>query len=232
MYNRALREKKAETIVRVLKDHFNDTSSLNVLDVSASTGFIDYYLADHVRRITGIDIDTKAIRHARESHNKSNLFFDVGDALNLTFADDSFDAVICTHLYEHVPDAKKLMNEIYRVLVKGGVCYFAAGNRLQFMEPHYRLPLLSCLPKPLAHLYFRVSGKGRYYYENHLTVWSLKRLAKKYKRIDYTEKIVNYPEVFAASYLLEPGGWKQSVAKLVLKYAYFIFPTYIWLLEK
>lgn len=38
----------------------------------------------------------------------------------IEFPDESFDAVICSHVLEHVPDDAKAMREIYRVLKKSG----------------------------------------------------------------------------------------------------------------
>ena len=91
--------------------------------------------------------------------------------MNLPFGDESFDIVICSHVYEHVPDPERMFDQIHRVLKPGGVCYFSAGNRLMWNEPHYDLPLLSVLPRPLAHLYIRLAGKADRYHEKHLTYW-------------------------------------------------------------
>jgi len=44
----------------------------------------------------------------------------VGDALRLPFADAAFDRVICAEVLEHVPDDRKAMAEIARVLKPGG----------------------------------------------------------------------------------------------------------------
>ncbi len=52
-----------------------------------------------------------------------------------------FDVVTCTHIYEHVPDAQRMMDEIYRVLGTGRrLCYFAAENRIRLWDGHYDLP--------------------------------------------------------------------------------------------
>jgi SAM-dependent methyltransferase len=42
------------------------------------------------------------------------------DLTAMTFADDSFDAVICSHVLEHIPDDEKAMAEIRRVLKPDG----------------------------------------------------------------------------------------------------------------
>lgn len=42
------------------------------------------------------------------------------DVTAMTYPDASFDVVICSHVLEHIPDDKKAMQEIYRVLKPGG----------------------------------------------------------------------------------------------------------------
>jgi ubiquinone/menaquinone biosynthesis C-methylase UbiE len=49
----------------------------------------------------------------------------VGDALRLPFPDDSFDAVICSEVLEHIPDYRSAVREIHRVLKPRG--YFCAS---------------------------------------------------------------------------------------------------------
>ena len=61
----------------------------------------------------------------------------------------SIDVITCSQIYEHVPSDKNLMKVIIGLLKPGGVCYFAAGNRFKIIEPHYKLPFLSYLPKKL-----------------------------------------------------------------------------------
>ena len=140
---------------------------MTCLDIGCSSGVIASSLEDHFSRVIGIDIDQEAIQYARVHHASSRVQFLIGDAMAIPFREKAIDLVICNHIYEHVPDAKQLMEEIYRVLKKGGVCYFAAGNRRMILEGHYHLPFLSWLPKPMAHLYLKWSGKGNFYYEEH-----------------------------------------------------------------
>jgi SAM-dependent methyltransferase len=42
------------------------------------------------------------------------------DITALPFPDDSFDAILCSHVLEHVLDDRKAMRELYRVLRPGG----------------------------------------------------------------------------------------------------------------
>lgn len=42
------------------------------------------------------------------------------DILDLPFADNSFDVIICNHVLEHIVDDRKAMSELYRVMKPGG----------------------------------------------------------------------------------------------------------------
>ena len=42
------------------------------------------------------------------------------DICNLPFSNNEFDFIICNHVLEHIPDDKKAMQELYRVLKPGG----------------------------------------------------------------------------------------------------------------
>lgn len=42
------------------------------------------------------------------------------DITRLDFPDDHFDAIVCNHVLEHVPDDRRAMAEIFRVLKPGG----------------------------------------------------------------------------------------------------------------
>ncbi|MFS4455785.1 class I SAM-dependent methyltransferase [Maribacter sp. 2304DJ31-5] len=42
------------------------------------------------------------------------------DICNLPFMDNSFDVILCNHVLEHIPDDVKAIQELYRILKKGG----------------------------------------------------------------------------------------------------------------
>lgn len=43
------------------------------------------------------------------------------DICNLPFQDNEFDVILCNHVLEHIPNDIKAMQELYRVLKKGGM---------------------------------------------------------------------------------------------------------------
>ena len=233
MFDLEGRERKAQTMVAVLSDFLgSNLQSFSVLDVGSSTGIIANYLSKYFGKVLGIDIDKNAIAYAMNNFKKDNLQFAISDSMNMNYPDNSFDVVICAHVYEHVPDADRLMAEIHRVLKPDGVCYFSAGNRLRVKEPHYNLPFLSVMPRSFAHRYMRITGKGKFYYEKHLSYWGLKKLIRNFERIDYTKRIIENPELFYAEYMIKHGTMKSALARLIVNYAYWMCPSYIWLLRK
>ena len=67
------------------------------------------------------------------------------DITNITFDDETFDLIMCTHVLEHIPDDRKAMSELYRVLKKGGIALLNVPifNRPHtFENPEYNTPEL------------------------------------------------------------------------------------------
>ena len=70
----------------------------------------------------------------------------VGDILNLSFKDESFDTVISTQVLEHVEKPWIMVKEIQRILRKDGICILTAP----FLVPYHADPCD----------YFRYTKKG------------------------------------------------------------------------
>ncbi len=232
IFDEESRRRKADKTLAILADFIGDLRPLSLLDIGCGAGRSTQWYADRVRLAIGVDIDVDAVRDAHAHSGRDNAFYLVMDSQRCGFADASFDVIVCNHVYEHVPDAGALMTEIRRLLKPGGVCYFGAGNRLSLMEPHYRLPLLSVVPKWLAHYYVRLCGRSEHYYENHLTYWGLTDLVSDFELNDYTMKVVQDPVRYHAADMVRPGSSKQKVVLALLRHAYWLCPTYLWLLRK
>lgn len=233
LFNAKDREQKAKKIIAVLSEYYNnDLSTLKLLDIGSSTGIITSFLSWHFFNTTGADIDIKAVEFAKEHFENEKLHFEIADSMQLPFPDNSYDVINCAQVYEHVPDSKILISEIFRILKPGGICFFSAANRFVLMEGHYNLPLLSVVPKKLAHLYLKILKRGDHYYETHLSYWALKKLTAKFERIDFTKKVINDPKKYNATEMITPGSFKQTLALFILKTSYWLFPNYIWLLKK
>jgi ubiquinone/menaquinone biosynthesis C-methylase UbiE len=232
LYDGEARRIKSKKILRVIQDFSKkNLMTARCLEVGCSTGFNTFFLSDSMLECVGIDIDKPALKFA-ESRSGTNTHFIEGDAMNLPFGEGIFDIIICNHVYEHLPDPEMLMNEIFRVLKKGGFCYFAAGNKYSIIEGHYKLPFLSWLPKPLADKYLIFTGKGAEYYENHLSYYQLLNLIKRFAVSNYTLKIIKEPERFAAEDMIAKNSVIRRIPFVVLKSALPLIPTFIFVLKK
>jgi ubiquinone/menaquinone biosynthesis C-methylase UbiE len=232
VYSLETRERKARTILAVLRDFLRKDPSGRLLDIGSSTGAIAHHLADSFEQVVGVDVDRSALQFAQQTFKKPNLAFGLVDGTHLPFRDGDFDVVTCAHIYEHVTDPEALLAEIRRVLKPGGLCYFAAGNRLWPLEFHYRLLFLAWLPRAMSNIYLRLSGLEEVYDIKLVTLWSLRSLAKGFSVIDYTPKMVQDPESFDIEYMLAAGSLRQKFVVMLVKYAYWLFPTYIWILRR
>lgn len=94
-----------------------------VLEIGVGTGLALGAYPHHCQ-VTGIDLAPDMLDRARERVRKNgwdHITLMQGDALNLQFADDSFDYVMAFHVVSVVPDAQRLMGEAQRVCRPGGL---------------------------------------------------------------------------------------------------------------
>jgi ubiquinone/menaquinone biosynthesis C-methylase UbiE len=101
--------------------------SRQILDIGCGTGVLTRMIADRLNpdkggRAIGIDAAAKMIQVARKKREMENCLFEVMAAESLTFEDNSFDAVVSSLFFHHVPlDLKqKALREAFRVLRPGG----------------------------------------------------------------------------------------------------------------
>jgi phosphatidylethanolamine/phosphatidyl-N-methylethanolamine N-methyltransferase len=94
-----------------------------IIEAGVGTGNnLSYY---NGQTITGIDISSQMIGAARKKSTDlpNNIYLQVADIQNLPFADDTFDAAVATFVFCSVPDPKKGLSEMRRVVKPGGRIY-------------------------------------------------------------------------------------------------------------
>jgi ubiquinone/menaquinone biosynthesis C-methylase UbiE len=86
--------------------------------------------------------------------------YPVGDARELPFDDESFDAVTLWNVVEHVPGYERALAEAARVLRPGGSVFIIAPNYAAFRrEAHYLVPWAPFMPKRAGAVYLRRLGR-------------------------------------------------------------------------
>lgn len=110
--------------------HF-DWDGKAVLDLGCAGGFMAEALARRGAHVTGIDPAADAIAVARTHARAEGLRigYDVGVGEALPYEDDSFDAIVCVDVLEHVTDLNRVLTEVARTLRPGGVFLFDTINR-------------------------------------------------------------------------------------------------------
>lgn len=111
---------------------------IDVLDLGCSVGYGAAILARGSRRVTGVDLDPNAVAQAAADHGSAAGFL-VADAAALPFADQSFDAVACFEIVEHVDPPAALLSEVARVLRPGGIlCLSTPNERMERLHARSR----------------------------------------------------------------------------------------------
>jgi ubiquinone/menaquinone biosynthesis C-methylase UbiE len=114
-----------------------DLSGKKVLECSSGHGGGASYITRtlHPASYTGLDFNADGVAFCQKRHKLPGLEFVQGDAQNLPFPDESFDAVInveASHIY---PDFERFVSEVARVLRPGGHFLHADfRNRDSFSE--------------------------------------------------------------------------------------------------
>ena len=106
------------------------------------------------------------------------------DITALPFENDSFDVIFCNHVLEHIPDDTKAMQELYRVLKKGGMGIFQIPQDLSRDKTFEDDSITD--PKERSKIfgqYDHVRVYGRDYFDK------LRSVGFKVKEVDYTQTI-------------------------------------------
>ena len=106
---------------------------MDVLEIATGTGLISINIASHVRHIEATDFSPKMIETAKKKKAPGNIRFSVEDATELSFEDNTFDAVIISNALHIMPEPVKVLTNIKRVLKPNGL--MIAPN---FMHGHIR----------------------------------------------------------------------------------------------
>ena len=137
-----------DILAELEKEPFND-----LLDCGCGTAPMLTLLHEKYpdKHYTGIDLTPKMIEVAKAKKMK-NVELVVGDCENLPFAENSFDAVICSESFHHYPNPQSFFNSVYRVLRPNGRLIL----RDMTMKSNAMRWFCNRIELPLAHL----AGKG------------------------------------------------------------------------
>ena len=127
---------------------------LKILDVGCGAGFFSILLAKEGHEVFGIDLTPEMVENAIQLAEEENAdcCFQVMDAENPMFADETFDVVISRNLTWTLPNAEHAYGEWMRVLKTGGVL-------LNFDANYGKEDVADTKGLPEAHAHFKVGNE-------------------------------------------------------------------------
>lgn len=106
---------------------FLDVKGKKILDVGCGKGKFSRILVKKGAILTGIDPSPKLLEYTNNIHGGK---FQIGSATDLGFQDEEFDCVFAVEVMEHIPEYKRAIKEMTRVLKKGGKICIIDKNRI------------------------------------------------------------------------------------------------------
>ena len=104
-----------------------DIKGKDILEVGCGRGgglsYINRYLSP--KTVTGLDLNSKAIKFCQKNYASENNTFRQGNAQQLDFESNSFDVVINVESSHRYNQMNKFLDEVYRVLRPGGYLLLA-----------------------------------------------------------------------------------------------------------
>ena len=113
-----------------------DLTGKRVLEVSCGAGGGASYITRTLGPAcyTGLDLNPASVDLCRKRHRLPGLDFVQGDAQDLPFADETFDAVINVEASHQYPDFARFLAEVARVLRPGGHFLYTDNCRRRWVD--------------------------------------------------------------------------------------------------
>jgi SAM-dependent methyltransferase len=123
-----------------------------VLEIAAGTGVVTRHLAAQLPAnvsIVATDLNQAMLDHAASVGTSRAVTWRQADAMNLPFADNTFDVVVCQFGAMFFPDKATAFAETRRVLRPGGTFLFNVWDRIEDNE------FADCVTQAMARLFPR-----------------------------------------------------------------------------
>ena len=125
-FERTKRDRSSDTDVLSFLSLLGDVSGKDILDLGCGDGFLSRMLHERGAVVTGVDISTNLLGHARRLSEGLPITFLLEDAQGLpSLPDASFDAVVCCMALMDIHDLPSAARAISRVLRDDGEFLFA-----------------------------------------------------------------------------------------------------------
>lgn len=128
-----------KAIITYIENFSQGYENKKILDMGCGKGNYTYFFGKRNKTI-GIDLQDVVEGKYR------NFDFQIADATNLPFQNNTFDLVVSLDVIEHIENDKKMLSEACRVLKKNGRMFLSTPNKTRLS--HF---LLKVIGKPVKY---------------------------------------------------------------------------------
>jgi ubiquinone/menaquinone biosynthesis C-methylase UbiE len=204
-----------------------------VLDLGCGEGrhVISVYLEQDVQAV-GVDLSVTDLKASKEKFsafaqpdNVAKSFgLSAANALQLPFADNTFDKIICSEVLEHIPDYEAALFEISRVLKPGGlfcasvprawpekICWFFSEAYHNVEGGHLRIFEARQLNKQIESMGFKAFHR-HWAHALHSPFWWMKCIAWKHQDSNW---LIQQDHRFLVWDLMDKPVFTRTLEKLL-----------------
>ena len=123
-FSLSTRSEEAARLLELALPHLPTLQPTAALDVACGPGTFTRALAQHAARVFGLDLTPALLEQARAALRQQglgNVELVCGDAAALPFAPASFPLAVCGYSLHHMPDPRRALQQMARVVGPGGV---------------------------------------------------------------------------------------------------------------
>ena len=143
-----------------------------VLDVACGTGVLSHAFAKAGARVIGVDASEGYLEGARRRRSHPDIAYELGDARQMRFDDNAFDAAVSSLALDVIPDIEQVVAEMKRVTRPGGTVASAVTQFLGGM-PAWDLVIHSgaVLEPDFSNLRSMRAGRQQFWPQGQAALW-------------------------------------------------------------
>lgn len=192
-----------------------------VLEIGSGTGWFQVLVAQKGFEPRGIEYNSRLVEHSIAFGHEQGYDLDIilGSVETADMGAETADLVFALSVFEHIPDFRAALANIYRTLAPGGALYFYSTNKFALRSGEYDYPLYGWMPTPMRRR-LRVRRQGpdvvtsNRFDSHQFTYWGLRRA---FRQAGFS-RIVDLFQMVDENNLAQATGKKRLAAKVLRRF--------------